>query len=172
MHQPPSLTADAAHFDRAERRIDSPARSPWSLLRWLPFWLGAFGSIAASALAPAGRRPFEINWSLMPDELLFSVTKGPHIGAAAIVALAAMVATGRHRWGLALAMSVLVGWGWEMAQTTVIGHNARLADLLPDTIGALLGCAWAATMMWLLESPPAPASRRPAPASPTGPLRG
>gem|GEM_PF-4577379 len=43
------------------------------------------------------------------------------------------------------------GWGWELAQSTVIGHQARLADLAPDTVGALLGCIWGACGLWLLE---------------------
>jgi hypothetical protein len=32
---------------------------------------------------------------------------------------------------------MLVGVGWELAETTVVGHNARLIDLAPDLIGTL-----------------------------------
>jgi hypothetical protein len=122
-----------------------------TLLRWLPFIASAVYSIAMSAVAPLGRHAFHFDWSLGADTLALSLTKLPHIGTAALVALLAIWATGRQRWLLALILTVAVGGGWELAQTTVIGHEARLADLLPDTMGALLGCAWGACGLWLLE---------------------
>ena len=120
-------------------------------LRWLPFIGAALISITLAFDAPHGRKAFEVDWRLTLDALQFSLAKGPHIGASALIALLAVLATGRHRLRLALALSVLVGTGWEIGQTTVIGHNARLSDLGPDAIGALLGCAWGACVLWLLD---------------------
>ena len=124
-------------------------RETW--LRWLPFIAAALYSVGMSAEAPLGRHPFHVDWSLGADALALSLIKLPHIGTAVLVALLAVWATGRRRWLLALVLTVAVGAGWELAQSTVIGHEARLADLLPDTLGALLGCIWGGCALWLLE---------------------
>jgi VanZ family protein len=52
-------------------------------------------------------------------------------------------------------LTVLIGAGWELCQTTVVGHYARLSDLAPDTLGAFIGCMLAAGSLWVVESPPA-----------------
>ena len=119
--------------------------------RWLPFLAAAAFSIVMSAIAPLGRHPFHVDWSLNAATLAFSLPKLPHISSSLVVALFAVWATGRRRWPLALLLTVAVGWGWEMAQTTVVGHEARLSDLAPDTLGALLGCLWGACSLWVLE---------------------
>ena len=80
---------------------------------------------------------------------MLSISKLPHIGATALVAVLAVLATGRHRWAMALVLTLLVGWGWELGQTTVLGRTARLADLAPDTLGGMLGCAWGTCAVWL-----------------------
>ncbi len=113
-----------------------------TLLRWLPFIAAALLSIGLSAWAPMGRKAFHLEWDLSVAALTFSIHKAPHIAASAALALLAMMGTGRRRLLLAFALAVLVGGCWELAQTTVVGHAARLADLAPDAIGALLGCAW------------------------------
>jgi VanZ family protein len=130
------------------------------VVRWLPFAAAALSSLIMSALAPEGRRAFHIEWSLSLDAIEFSIVKAPHIGATALLALLAVLGGGRQRWPLALALTVLVGGGWELGQTTVIGHTARLADLAPDTLGALVGCLLGALLLRFLESAPLPARHR------------
>ena len=127
------------------------------LLRWLPFLAVALLSIALAAWAPLGRKPFQLDWSLSAAALSLSIQKPQHILACAVLAPLAVLATGR-RLALAFALVVLVGGCWELVQTTVVGHAARLADLAPDALGAVVGCMLAA----LLNSAPAtqPRGRR------------
>lgn len=126
----------------------------WRTLRWLPFVATALFSLVMSALAPDGRRAFEIDWSLTVEALEFSIVKAPHIGACAILAFLAVLGSGRQRWTLGLMLTVSVGAGWELCQTTVIGHHARLSDLAPDTLGAIIGCMFAAASLWIIEEWP------------------
>lgn len=121
-------------------------------LRWLPFSTASLASVAMSAHAPDGRKSFHFDPSLAIDALAFSAAKGPHIGAAALLGLLAVLATGRRRLWMAFALTLVVGAGWELGQTTVFGHTARLSDLLPDAIGAAAGCAWGALVTWLLDA--------------------
>jgi len=123
----------------------------WLALRWMPFAATALFSLVMSAMAPEGRRPFHIDWSLSAAALEFSIVKAPHIGATALLAWLAVFAGGRTRWPLGLLLTVLVGAGWELCQTTVIGHYARLSDLAPDTLGALIGCLLGVVSLWTLE---------------------
>lgn len=122
---------------------------PW---RWLPFSAAALLSIAASALAPLGRKAFFIDADLGWHALAFSLAKGPHVGAAALLALLAVVATGRRRLRLAFVLTMATGACWELGQATVIGHTGRLADLAPDALGAFAGCVWGAIVMRLVEA--------------------
>jgi len=124
------------------------------LLRWLPFSAAALFSLLMSARAPLGRHPFFIEWSLSLDELEFSIVKLPHLGSCALLAILGTFAAGADRWPLALRLTVLVGAGWELCQTTVIGHYARLADLAPDTVGALVGCAIGVAVLRAFEPRP------------------
>jgi hypothetical protein len=123
----------------------------WRMLRWLPFATAALFSIVMSAMAPDGRRTFHIDWSLSMDALEFSIVKAPHISACAVLALLGVMATGRQRWPLALLLTVAVGAAWEICQTTVIGHYARVSDLAPDTLGAAIGCLLGAASLWTIE---------------------
>jgi VanZ family protein len=125
----------------------------WQMLRWLPFVVTALFSLLMSAVAPEGRRPFDFDWSLNAAALEFSIVKLPHIGATAMLAFLAVLASGRQRWPMALALTVLIGAGWELCQTTVIGHYARLSDLAPDTLGAFIGCMLGAASLWIVEWP-------------------
>ena len=131
----------------------------WRTLRWLPFVATALFSLVMSALAPDGRRPFHIDWSLSLDALEFSIVKAPHISACALLAALAVLGAGRQRWPIALMLTVGVGAGWELCQTTVIGHYARLSDLAPDTLGALIGCMLATATLWTIDSWPATTAR-------------
>lgn len=65
-----------------------------------------------------------------------TVTNARARGAAGQSFAAADLSGADRRLVLALAMTMLVGLGWELAQTTVVGHNARLADLVPDLVAA------------------------------------
>jgi VanZ family protein len=132
----------------------------WRTLRWFPFVATALFSLVMSALAPDGRRDFHIDWSLSLDALEFSIVKAPHISACALLAALAVLGAGRQRWPLALMLTVAVGAGWELCQTTVIGHYARLSDLAPDTLGALIGCMLAPATLWTIESWPATTAHR------------
>jgi VanZ family protein len=131
--------------------IASPSETQWLALRWLPFAATALFSLVMSAIAPEGRRPFHIDWELSAAALEFSITKAPHISATALLAWLAVFGSGRARWPLALLLTVMVGAGWELCQTTVIGHYARLSDLAPDTLGALIGCLLGSISLWTLE---------------------
>lgn len=113
--------------------------------------LGALISVGLSFDAPLGRKPFQFSWDVSWASLEFSLFKEPHIGASALIGMLAVVAVRRSRWWLALLLSVAVGLGWEIGQTTVIGHTARIADLLPDAIGGALGVVWGTAMLWLAE---------------------
>ena len=142
------------------RRQSQPSTLPaltdaqWRSLRWLPFVATALFSLVMSALAPDGRRPFYIDWSLSLDALEFSIFKPQHIGATAVLAFLAVLAASRQRWPVALLLTVAVGAGWELCQTTVIGHYARLSDLAPDTLGALIGCMLGVAGLWTIEEWP------------------
>ena len=140
--------------------VSTLAGIPWPAIRWLPFIAAALFSLMMAAAAPDGRKPFYIDWSLSRDALEFSIVKLPHIGASALLAVLGVFATGRQRWPLALGLTVLVGWGWELSQTTVAGHHARLSDLAPDTLGALLGCALGCYALRLFEFTPIRNRRR------------
>jgi VanZ family protein len=124
----------------------------WQVLRWLPFAFASLFSIVMSAMAPDGRRSFVIDWSLTMDALEFSIVKAPHISACAVLGLLGVMASGRRRWHVALSLTVATGAAWELCQTTVIGHYARLSDLAaPDTLGGLLGCMLGAAVLWTIE---------------------
>jgi len=99
-------------------------------------------------MAPDGRRPFAIDWQLTEPELAFSLVKAPHIAASGFLALLALLGADRDRWIRPVLWCVLVGAGWELCQTTVIGHTARLADLAPDALGACLGCLLGHAAAW------------------------
>jgi VanZ family protein len=57
----------------------------------------------------------------------------------AMLFVLAALATGGARLWLAAVLTFLVGVGWEIAQTTVIGHNPRVVDLFPNLVGIALG---------------------------------
>lgn len=124
------------------------------MIRWLPFIAAALSSLAAASLAPHGRRPFEFDWQLTADTLAFSLAKPDHVAACALLAALAFWAAGRARWGWAMALTLAVGLGWEIAQGTVVGRGPRLSDLAPDALGAALGCSLAAVALWTIEHPP------------------
>lgn len=137
-------------------------------LRAVPFVAFGAASIWWAARAPQGRKPFTIAFDFSLDALLLALTKWPHMASMAFLYLLALIATGLQRSVLAAALVFGVGVGWELAQLTVIGHNARIADLLPNA-AALSACVlvtWIGQMLHRRTagaralSPP-PASRGP-----------
>ena len=138
-------------FARPLLAADNPRAA---VLRWLPFAAAALFSLVMSARAPIGRHPFHFDWTLSWDTLEYSIVKLPHIGSCALLAALGVFAAGAARWSLSLRLTVLVGAGWELCQTTVIGHFARLSDLAPDTVGALIGSAVGVLLSRLFEPSP------------------
>lgn len=150
MTNPSTAPADGRTLSTAEPATAWPGAVGYAArLRWVPFVLAAIISTAMSFDAPQGRRPFFIDWDISGPSLGFSLFKEPHIGASALIGMLAVLAARRSRWWLALLLTVATGAAWELGQTTVIGHSARLADLLPDAVGGALGVAWGALMLWL-----------------------
>ena len=112
------------------------SKAIWSL-RWLPFTFFAGLTLWVAGGLPHGRKPFSLDLSLSLDSLTQSLNKWPHYRTTAVLFLVAAVAAGMRRPWLAFGMTMLVGAGWELAETTAIGHTARAADLAPDLLAAL-----------------------------------
>lgn len=129
------------------------------MVRWLPFLAAALFSLAMASRAPKGRRPFQFDWEISAATLSHSMAKPDHIAACAILAFLAALAAGRTRWGVAMALTLLVGLGWELAQASIVGRGPRLSDLAPDAIGATLGCALGTARLWTIELLPNPSPR-------------
>jgi hypothetical protein len=106
-------------------------------LRWVPFVAGAGTSLWVAAGLPHGRKPFEVDLMLSRESLALSMGKVPHYLSIALLFGLACVATGLRRPALAFGLTMLVGLGWELAESTAIGHTARAADLAPDLVAAL-----------------------------------
>lgn len=91
--------------------------------------------VAAGGTGP--RKPFEWDLSISRESFAESLRKGPHYMSTALVFVVATLAVGLHRPLAAFALTMLVGVGWEVAETTAVRHHARTADLAPDLIAAL-----------------------------------
>lgn len=109
------------------------------VMRKLPFWMLAFASVLIAYHAPYGRKPYEFNTDLGWEMIEFSLWKPLHILGCALLMVLGVLAYKWEHWWLAALLTMLVGLSWEFAQTTVAGHNARLADLIPDFLGVALG---------------------------------
>jgi hypothetical protein len=108
-------------------------------LRKLPFWLLAALTLIIAYRAPYGRRPPEFDFDMSLAAIVWAIQKPLHIAACALLMVLGVIAYRWKRWWLAALLTMLVGLGWEIAQTTVVGHNPRLADLAPNFIGVVLG---------------------------------
>ena len=132
------------------------ARGPvptWQqVIRSLPFVAVSVLSLWVAGRAPQGRKPFQIDLSLSAEDLALSMTKVPHLRSMAILFLLAAVAVGSRRLLLALCLTMLVGVGWELAEATVVGHHARLADLAPDLVAALSALVMTLGLRWMVTS--------------------
>jgi VanZ family protein len=108
------------------------------VLRALPFLAGSAISIWVAAQAPEGQKPFAIDLSLSLDLVLHTLTKTRHFAYISVLTALAVVAMGAGRLWLAFSLTMAIGVAWELAQTTVAGRNARIADLAPDIVAGLV----------------------------------
>jgi hypothetical protein len=141
------LVADMRRASRGAQ-VGFPAR----VLRVLPFAVAGVLSLWVAGRAPSGRQPFQVDLSLSARDLLQSMSKVPHLRSTAVLFLLAALAVGSHRLVVALLLTILVGVGWELAEATVVGHHARLADLAPDLVAGLTALAIIAAVRGLLRS--------------------
>lgn len=111
-----------------------------SVLRVLPFTALALASIWAANRAPDGRRPPQMDFTVTPEAIANALTKMPHIASTAMLFVLAVLATGYSRIWLAAGLTFIVGVSWELVQTTVVGHNPRVADIFPNIVG--IAVAW------------------------------
>ncbi|HXU30679.1 MAG TPA: hypothetical protein VN851_08900 [Thermoanaerobaculia bacterium] len=78
------------------------------------------------------------------------MTKVPHLRSIAILFLLAVVAFGIRRLLVAFAVTMALGITWELAEATVVGHYARLADLAPNLVSGILVLGFVAGLRWVL----------------------
>ena len=107
------------------------------IVRATPFVVFAGLSLIVAARAPHGRHAFQFDLSLSASDISRSLTKVPHLRGYAVLLLLAVLALGVHRLLLALLTCSALGIACELAQATVVGHHARLADLAPNFLGCL-----------------------------------
>jgi hypothetical protein len=95
------------------------------------------------------RKPFDFDWSINLASLELSLGKVKHYQSMALHFALAWMAVGMGSAPRAFWLTMVVGIGWEIAESTAIGHHARLADLLPDTLAAVvcLGLALSARVI-------------------------
>ncbi len=65
-------------------------------------------------------------------------TKVPHLRGFAVLVLLAVVAFGTQRLLEAFVATMALAISCELAQATVVGHHARLADLAPNLLGGAI----------------------------------
>ena len=121
------------------------------ILRIVPFACLAILSLWVAGRSPLGRKPFQFDWSISGSELAQVVTKANHLISTAVFFLLATLAVGTNRLLLAFGLTMLVGVGWELAETTVVGHHARLIDLVPDLIGTLAAIVFVIFARWAVQ---------------------
>ena len=109
------------------------------ILRLLPFPAFAVASIIWAARAPNGRKPLVVDWDMSLAAIANALTKLPHMASMLFLFALALLAVGPRRGGLAAALTFAVRITWEAVQTTVVGHNARAADMAPNLLAVLIG---------------------------------
>jgi hypothetical protein len=129
-----------------------PIPTPQRIIHSIPFVAVSALSLWVAGRAPQGRKPFQVDLSLSADDLALSMTKVPHLRSMAIIFLLAALAVGSRRLASAFALTMLVGLGWELAEATVVGHHARLADLAPDLVAAVSALAMILGLRWVVTS--------------------
>lgn len=109
-----------------------------TVLRILPFATLSLASIWGANRAPDGRRAPQMDFTVTPEAIANALTKMLHTASMAMLFVLAVLATGYSRIWLAAVLTFLVGVSWELVQTTVIGHNPRVADIFPNLVGIAL----------------------------------
>jgi hypothetical protein len=122
----------------ASHRPGGGWRAAWAAGRAAPFVMFAVAGIWRAGQAPAGRHPPQFDWTVSGAAAGRALTKFPHLKWAVVLFVLAVVAVGAARALLAGAMALATTVGWELAETTVVGHHASLIDLLPDLVGIVL----------------------------------
>ena len=107
-------------------------------LRILPFIALSLLSFCVAAGIGGERKPFAFNFSLTTGDVFKSMGKAAHFESTALIMIFAILAVGHRRLRAAFVLTMLVCIGWELFETTAAGHTARLADLLPDLVSALV----------------------------------
>lgn len=109
------------------------------VLRWMPFTIMVIISLCVAAGVGRPRKPFSFNLSLSWEEVAFSAAKVKHYECIALFFFLVVLAVGTRRARVPFWISMALGLGYEIAESTAMGHTARVADLIPDTLSAL-GC--------------------------------
>ena len=120
------------------RRVDLPFTVASRIARAAPFAAFAALSLFVAPRASRGRHPFQFDLGLSATDIARSAMKLPHLRGYAVLFLLAVVALGVNRLVSALLACTTLGIACELAQATVVGHNARLADLAPNLVGCLV----------------------------------
>jgi hypothetical protein len=132
-------------------RMLNGGAQPSRWLRIAPFAICAALSLWIAHRAPRGRRPFSVDFSLAPEDLLRSMSKVPHLVGVAVLVLLAVVAFGERHLFRAFITTMLLSVVWEIEEATVVGHYGRLADLAPNLTGALVAIALVAAIRWFID---------------------
>ena len=112
-------------------------QSSIKILRFIPLVTLAIISLWVAAGLSLQRRPFHFDYDVSSYALQSSLQKVEHFKATTLVFLLAWLAFGHRRLGSAFVLTMLVGLGWEIAESTAVGHTARLSDLAPDLVAAV-----------------------------------
>jgi hypothetical protein len=111
----------------------------------MPFIVMAIISLCVAAGVGHPRKPLSYSLSLSPKDVAFSVAKIKHYECIALFFFLALLGVGARRAGVAFWISMAMGLAYELAETTAMGHTARLADLIPDFLAAL--ASWAVCLL-------------------------
>jgi len=112
-------------------------QSSIKILRFIPLVTLAIISLWVAAGLSVQRRPFHFDYDLSSYALQSSLHKVEHFKATALVFMLAWLAFGNRRLSVAFVLTILIGLGWEIAESTAVGHTARLSDLAPDLVAAV-----------------------------------
>jgi hypothetical protein len=99
-----------------------------------------FVLVALWALALLTPQPVEFEKQILPEEAIFSASKGLHVAAYAfLTGAAAWLPPWRRWWWLPVAVMSLHGCGTEFFQQWVRGRHGCLEDVGIDHVGIVLG---------------------------------
>jgi VanZ family protein len=156
------LIAAAALVVIVQMLRSGESQPPRTWVRWVraaPFVICATLSVWIALRAPHGRKPFSADLGLTREDLIQAMTKVPHLVGVAVLVLLAIIAFGTRRLAWAFLATMLLSVSWEIAEGTVVGHYAKLADLAPNLTGALFAVALVAAIRWFIDNRAARSSR-------------